>query len=182
MEHRPFETWLLNDERLTPEQDRELRLHLRECNQCARIARSNLALRAAPVIAPANGFALRFQARLEAQRKVQRRRAIFGVILLALSGIGLLAWFALPYLPLLAISPADLFSTWLGMLLYLSSGTKAAGIITSTMIGALLSIVPGYIWVLCSLIFTGLTALWVMSFRKFSPVEKPGSLAEGVKA
>jgi hypothetical protein len=39
MDHRPYEDWLLDDERLTPEQDRDLRIHLRNCPECAALAR-----------------------------------------------------------------------------------------------------------------------------------------------
>ena len=83
MDHRPYEDWLLEDERLTPEQDRDLRIHLRNCPECSALARANMALRSAPVTAPAEGFALRFQVRLAAERKVQRRRSLIGLFLMA---------------------------------------------------------------------------------------------------
>ena len=38
MNHRPFEDWLLEDQRLTSDEERELQAHLRVCTSCAAIA------------------------------------------------------------------------------------------------------------------------------------------------
>jgi len=88
MVHQPYEAWLLDDDPLTSEQERDLRVHLRNCPHCAALARANLTLRAAAVVAPPGGFVLRFQERLAAQRQAQRRRSMIGVFLLILIGMG----------------------------------------------------------------------------------------------
>lgn len=181
MAHLPFENWLLADERLKPEQERELRLHLRDCPTCDALARANLALRAAPVAAPAQGFALRFQSRLEAQRKIQRRRAIFGSILLALAGFGLLLWLTLPFLPLLAKSPAELFSLWLSMWVYLTSAVSAVTIIMRNVTSVLMGFIPGYVWALSLTFFGGTAFLWAVSFKKFGYFPQAAVQAGGVK-
>lgn len=166
MAHQPFETWLLADERLSPAQDRELRLHLRDCPKCNALARANLALRAAPVAAPAQGFALRFQARLEAQRKIERKRAVFGSILLGAAGVGFLVWLLLPFLPLVGSSPRELFSLWISALVFLASSVNAAAIVLHAVSSALVSLVPGYIWATTLTFFGGAAFLWAVSFKR----------------
>lgn len=167
MVHLPYETWLLDDERLTPEQERDLRSHLRGCPDCSALARANLALRAAPMSVPANGFALRFQARLAAERKLQRQRSFLGWTLLVVMGMGFLFWLARPYMAYLSWSPLQLGITWLSNLVYLVLTMRAASLIGNTLLDVLVSFVPSYVWALALALFGGLGSLWVISFRKF---------------
>ncbi len=78
MNHRPFEDWLLDDQPLTPQQQRDLQAHVRSCPACAAIAESNLALHATRLVSPAAGFADRFQVRLAKRRREQRWRQVIG--------------------------------------------------------------------------------------------------------
>ncbi len=91
MNHQPFEDWLLEDQPLTLEQQRELQAHLRSCPACTAIAESNLALHSVHMISPAAGFARRFQTRLAHRREQQRWRQIIGTVILVLGGLALLA-------------------------------------------------------------------------------------------
>jgi hypothetical protein len=166
MDHRPYEDWLLNDERLTPEQERDLRTHLRSCPSCATLAQANMALRAAPVIFPAEGFALRFQTRLIAERKIQRRRSIIGSFLLAVVGMGLLAWLALPFLPYLTLSPSQLMTLWLSNVVYIALTVRTVGVLGTTLLNVLASFVPAYVWVFSLVLFSGLGFLWNVSLRR----------------
>ena len=92
MNHQPFEEWLLNDKNLNASEKRELDLHLRVCTYCTALTETGLALRAAPVIAPSAGFAIRFQQRLAAQKIAERRRRLWGALVLLVSGGGLISW------------------------------------------------------------------------------------------
>ncbi len=47
MNHQPFENWLLDEEPLTAQQQRDLQNHLRDCTICSGLADSNLALHTA---------------------------------------------------------------------------------------------------------------------------------------
>ncbi len=170
MDHRPYENWLLDDERLTPEQERDLRLHLRTCVECAALSRANMTLRAAPMSVPAQGFALRFQARLAAERKVQRKRSIFGLTLLLLVGTGALLWFTAPYLTLLAQSPAQLVTTWISNLIYVGLTLRAVSLIGNTLLDVLSSFVPSYTWALSFALFGGIGSLWALSFRRLGRI------------
>jgi hypothetical protein len=172
MDHRPYEDWLLNDERLTPEQDRDLRLHLRNCPECAGLARANLVLRAAPVTAPPKDFALRFQARLAAERKVQQRRSVIGLLLIVAVGIGSLYWLLSPYLPYLALPPARLIGLWISNLLYLALTIRALGMLGSTLLNVLASQIPAYVWVLSMAALGGVGFLSIVSFRRVGQLVK----------
>lgn len=112
MNHQHFEKKLLNDEHLTPEENRALQSHLRDCAICSALADANLTLRNVTMETPAPGFANRFTARLAAQRKAQKRRYIFGGLILLLSGAGLLVWLVSPMLLAALSSPTTVLSTW----------------------------------------------------------------------
>ncbi len=157
MVHQHYEQWLLNDERLTPEQERDLRVHLRGCPNCAALARANLALRAAPVIAPPQGFALRFQERLAAQREMQRRRSVIGIILLGLAGMGSLALVLLPFLPYLALGPEQLFTLWVSNLVYIAIVIRTVSAVGLTLLNVAGAFIPEYAWVGALALFFGLS-------------------------
>lgn len=159
MAHQHYEQWLLNDERLNPEQERDLRIHLRSCPDCAALARANLALRAAPVVAPPQGFALRFQERLAAQRKVQRRRSIIGIFLLTLAGMGALVFILRPFLPYLMLEPEQLFALWVSNLVYIAMVMRTVSAVGITLLNIAGSFVPDYAWVVALGLMFGLSFL-----------------------
>ena len=170
MDHRPYEDWLLNDERLAPDQERDLRLHLRNCPECTALARSNLALRSAPVTAPAAGFTLRFQARLVAQRSVQFRRSLIGLSLLGVVGLGGLVWLFLPYLPYLRLTPGQLAGLWISNLVYLALTVRALVALGNTLLNVLVTLVPPFAWAFSLLMLGGLGFLWTISFRRVGKI------------
>jgi hypothetical protein len=112
MDHQHFENKLLNDEQMTPEENRALQSHLQDCAICSALAEANLALRNVKMAAPAPGFANRFTTRLAAQRKAQKRRYFFGGLILLLSGGGLLLWFLSPMIMATLSSPTTVLSAW----------------------------------------------------------------------
>jgi hypothetical protein len=90
MSHQPFETWILDHDRgtLSPNERRELQAHVATCGQCQRLERRWQAvhqeLRAGPMVAPAAGFAQRWQSGLAERRASEQRRQawrIFGGLL-----------------------------------------------------------------------------------------------------
>jgi hypothetical protein len=166
MEHQPYETWLLNDERLTAEQQRDLRRHTASCLQCAALARANLSLRAAPVARPASGFSQRFARRLAAERQIQRRRTVIGLLLLTLVSSGLIYWLISPLLPYLSLSPTQMFVTWVSALLYLSNTAQALGTLGGVFSRLAFGLVPPSLWVVFLVTALGSGALWVTLLRK----------------
>jgi hypothetical protein len=165
MDHRPYEEWLLDDERLTPEQERDLRTHLRSCVQCSALDRANLALRAAPMAVPASGFALRFQSRLAAERNVQRRRSVLGILLLSAAGMGVLLWFALPYLGYLRLEPWRILLAWVNEVIYLTFTARTFSMIGGTFVKILAGLIPPYAWVISPVLLGLLGSAWTLSLR-----------------
>ncbi len=177
MDHRHYELWLLNDERLTPEQERDLRNHQRNCLECAALARANLALRSAPVATPSEGFALRFQAKLAAQRKVQRQRSLIGIFLLALTGIVALIWLVLPYLSYAALPPQQIFALWVSNLVYLALVVRTVSVLGTSLLNVAASFIPAYAWMLALGLFVALGFLLNVSARRVGQYVKVKSAA-----
>jgi anti-sigma factor RsiW len=174
MDHRPYENWLLDDERLTAEQERNLRAHLRNCPECASLDRANMALRAAPVSVPAAGFAARFEARLAAERKVQRRRNIFGWTLLLLIGMGVLLVLVAPYSAYFS-SPVQFATILASSLINFGLTLRAASLIGNTLFDVFASFIPPSVWAFSFTLFGGVGFLWVFSFRKFGRIPQTAS-------
>jgi hypothetical protein len=168
MDHRPFEGWLLNNQKLDADEKRQLNAHLQVCAACTALAEVNLALRSVKLAAPAAGFEDRFQIRLAAQKKAVRRRNFWGFLLLTLSvstGLTLVAW---PVLMSLLQSPVSLLASWFGSLLSFLAALDAmahAGLV-------FLRIVPGffpaYVWTVVLFAACGWSLLWVLSLIKFT--------------
>ena len=101
---------MLDEELLTPQQQRDLQNHLRGCTSCSGIADSNLALHSRHMAAPAAGFTERFRPQLSAWRREQQRRQAIGTVILVVIGVSLLYALAGPAMLEAARSPA----AWLG--------------------------------------------------------------------
>jgi hypothetical protein len=81
MNHQPFEDWLFSEDPLPADDERELRDHLMDCDQCSELENAWMGVASlfneVPNVAPAPGFANRWQATLEADRvadKAMRQR------------------------------------------------------------------------------------------------------------
>jgi hypothetical protein len=172
MDHRPFEDWLLDNQTLDTEQERDLNAHLRTCTSCTAIAEVNLALNSVNEVAPAAGFSDRFQARLAAKKLALRRRNVWGFMILTLSSLGILVLAAWPILKDLILSPIDLLASWISSL---ASFWAAIQAITRT--GAMLfKVVPGfipvYVWMAILVAAGGWSLIWVVSLIKFTKVSQ----------
>ena len=168
MNHQPFEEWLLNDKNLTPAEKSELNLHLRGCSYCTALTETGLELRSAPVVAPAAGFALRFQKRLAAQKVAERRRKLWGVIILLVSGVGLLGWFTAPYLLAIFTSPVEWVTAVIGSFLFVITSLQALTEVVAVLLRMVPDFVPPYIWMVAASALAGLGLLWAVSIWQFS--------------
>lgn len=139
MNHQPFETWLLEEEPLTMQQDRELQSHIRTCTSCSAIADSNLALHSTRLIEPVKGFTDRFQTRLADWRKRQIRRQALGTVVLVLAGVVALYALAGPAMIEAARSPA----AWLARATSIAVSVLALGSVLSQVAGILVRVLPG---------------------------------------
>ncbi len=168
MNHQPFEEWLLNDKNLNSAEKRELDLHLRTCAHCTALSATGLALRSANVVAPASGFALRFQQRLAAQRIAERRRKLWGAMVLVLSGFALLAWFVAPFVYAFLTSPAEWITAAVSYFLFFASSVQALTEAAAVLFRILPDFVPPYMWMVFVSALAGLGLLWTISIWQFS--------------
>jgi len=168
MNHQPFEEWLLNDKNLSPTETRELDLHLRTCVYCTSLSATGLALRSANVIRPAAGFTLRFQQRLATQKIAERRRKLWGMIILIVSGIGLVGWFTTPYLLAFANKPVEWVATGIGYFLFIVTALRALTEVMTVLLSMAPDFIPPYVWMVLISALAGLGLLWTISIWRFS--------------
>lgn len=168
MNHQPFEEWLLNDKNLTSTEKRELDLHLRMCNDCTALSATGLALRSANVVAPASGFTLRFQQRLAAQKIAERRRKLWGALVLILGGVGLLGWFAAPYLYAVISAPVQWITAAIGFFLFTVNSLQVFTEAMKVLLRILPDFIPPYIWMVLISGLAGFGLLWTISIWQFS--------------
>lgn len=168
MNHQPFEEWLLNDKNLTANEKRELDLHLRTCTNCTALSATGLALRSANVITPAAGFVNRFQQRLAAQKIADRRRRLWGSLILVIGGIGLLGWFAAPYIYAFISSPVEWLTTAIGYVLFVVTSLRAFTEVMAVLVRIVPDFIPPYLWMVLLSALAGFGLLWTISIWRFS--------------
>jgi hypothetical protein len=172
MNHQPFETWLLEDKLISPEQRRELHSHLRTCAYCAALLETGKALSSVKMISPALGFTARFQARLAAHKVADRRRRFWGAILFVAGGLAILMWVAGPYLASFLASPATWISALVEWGIYLVTTLQAMAEAGSV----LWHVVPGFVspfaWMVLLSAFAGISLLWSVSIWRFVRVPR----------
>ena len=163
MNHRPFEDWLLDDQPLTTQQERDLQAHVRDCASCAAIAESNLALHVARQVGPAAGFVDRFHVRLERRRREQRWRQVIGTLVLVLGGLGLVYWLGGPLILQVLNSPASWITAGISYFLFILTSLQ----VLSEATAILLRVLPGFVspagWAGLILGTAGLGSLWTIS-------------------
>jgi len=170
MNHQIYQDWLFADpEELSLSQAQSLQEHLNTCEQCRSLSDAFFSLEAVldadEMALPDPGFALRWQARLEAsQRGIYRRQiaATFGMIVLCLAVlIGLMLTILLPWLK----SPSLLFYTWVYQAFSFYTFADALRNLASPLLNfstsalSLMGIIYGFGF-LCEL-----AVLWVVSYR-----------------
>ena len=168
MNHQPFESWLLEDKPITPEQKRELDLHVRACPYCAALIETGIAFRSVKMASPVESFTTRFQTRLVARKIVERRKRFWGTILFVAGGLVILMWIAGPYLASFFVSPAAWLSALVEWGVFLITTLQAMAEAGSVM----LHVVPGFLspllWMILLSALAGLSLLWSVSIWRFT--------------
>lgn len=168
MNHLPFEDWLLTDMPVTPEQRRELDLHLRDCSYCSALAETGRLLHTTKLAAPAPGFTSRFQARLVVRKAEDRRRRLWGTALFTLGGLALLMWLIAPYAVDFLASPAAMISMVISWFVFL--GTTLSALLDASLV--LLSVIPKFLppfaWMVIISTLAGISLLWSVSIWRFT--------------
>jgi hypothetical protein len=168
MNHQPFEDWLLNDKPLTAAEKRELDAHLRSCIHCTALSATGLALRSARAVPPAAGFTMRFQQRLAAQKVAERRRRLWGIFALVVTGVTLFSWLAAPYLRIFLSAPIEWLTAGLGYFLFLLTSLQAFSEAIVVMARVIPEFIPPYVWMMIISAAAGLGLLWSVSIWRFA--------------
>ena len=167
MNHRPFEDWLLNDLSLTPEQKRELDMHLRNCAYCAALVETGMALKTVKKASPQAGFTTRFEARLAQRKAAERRRRYLGSILFTGAGLALLMWIASPFLLSFFSAPATWISAVIGWMVFLITTVQALGQAGSVFLKVVPDFISPFAWMILISLAAGITLLWTVSIWRF---------------
>jgi anti-sigma factor RsiW len=163
--HQYFEIRLLSDAALSPDESQELQRHLQGCEACSRLAAAwsqvRAELHAAPLLAPAPGFAQRWKERHALARQRQHRRQVLFTLMFSVGGAALLFLIlGLLSLPLL-ISPRPVLLLLVYQLTaFFSAASDAAGV-TRTLVQALGNLVPPTLWVGMGVAAAGLLVIWL---------------------
>jgi hypothetical protein len=168
MNHQPFEDWLLNDKNLTSAEKRELDSHLRTCTPCTALAATGLALRSANVTAPAAGFSMRFQQRLASQKVTERRRKLWGLLVLILGGMGLLGWFVAPFVYAFITAPVEWITAIIGYFLFAITSLQTLTEMLAVLFRVMPDFVPPYVWMVFASALAGFGLLWIISIWRFA--------------
>ena len=120
MSHQPFETWLLEENNRTREQEAALQAHLANCAMCRQIhtgwQEARLSLNSTRMAKPASGFSQRFSASLAQRRAVQAHRRQVRNLILGLS-LGLIATAVLLTTVILTFnSPTEILVNFVGVI------------------------------------------------------------------
>ena len=165
MNHQPFEDWLLDDEPLTTQKQRELQVHLRNCTSCSAIADSNLALHTQHMAIPQPGFTDRFRPRLTVWKKEQLRRQAIGTVVLVAAGLALLYAVAGPAMLEAVRSPAAWMRDVTMYVLSLFTIARVAGQVGSVVLRSLSGLIPTGAWWAVLAGGFGLGVLWTFVMR-----------------
>lgn len=168
MTHQPFQDWIFEDT-LDVTQADAFQSHLEACAECRSLAGAfrqvENSLRTAPMVAPVPGFTLRWQARLEAERRRQHRSQVGLALAIGLSGaITLLALLAVLFWPALDSLDALLWAAAYQLYIALAFARQAVEVV-GDFVRYLAPALPLVFWVFALGLLTQACVLWVVSYR-----------------
>jgi predicted anti-sigma-YlaC factor YlaD len=169
MNHLPFETWMLDDEMLNPEQESALHEHIKSCEHCRSLFYTLEGLqrefKAAQFVSPRPGFTSRWNdnfSRKLAEKQIRKTWRIFGISL----SIALLA-LAVLYVPLLVnLSPGVMLANALYSVTILFVRAHQVGEVVNIMFSGLPPVLPVAIWILAATSFCFICLGWVVAIWK----------------
>jgi len=168
MNHQPFETWLLEEQTITPEQKRVLQSHLQVCKYCTALYETGAALQSKQMASPAPGFTVRFKKRLAVQRLAARRHKFWGLIVLILGALVLLFGLAGSTVLSIVNSPAEWLTLGIGYLLFIITSLQAFTEFGLVLLRVAPSFIPPLGWMVIGSAVAGLSLLWTVSIWRFT--------------
>jgi hypothetical protein len=174
MSHPPFESWLLSEEPLNPDQQQALQAHLSGCAFCRRLAGSwpevHRYIRSVPPVRPAAGFAARWQDRLAAERLQERlrqqRRQSWGALFFTAGMAAFLLLLLLVQVAFIYRSPEQLLFAGALRIAELLSFANLAQELLLTLPNVLLTAIPPVWWAVSAAVLGLLCLVWILSLRR----------------
>jgi hypothetical protein len=134
MNHQPYETWILDELQINPQEQDSLHQHLKECPECQQLYYSwnkvQTQLKSAPVKTAPAGFVGRWKSQLVTRQKEQERRQARTLLISLASGAGAIM-IALAVILLPDFSIISITVGFLTTLIKLFSGLESLWSITS---------------------------------------------------
>ena len=180
MNHQPFDNWLLSEEPLPEDDNRALREHLSDCDQCRELedAWINVAnlFTEVPEVEPAPGFVNRWQATLEADQaavRVMRQRWQSWIVLVLIANG---AAMALLFMGVQLFNTYNSFGDWVLSLVYkmatamvLANGFRNA---FATLFRTIPQLIPTGWWIGIVITLSLSTLLWIVSMTKLASLPR----------
>lgn len=172
MRHQPFETWIIDEPTLTPEQRGSLREHLLTCEECRRFQHSwaivHSQIASAPVMSPAPGFTHRWTTGLAERRRQQQKLQERRLLLFLVGGASASLVMLLAYL-FATTSPASLVVGVFGTITQLLVTWNFAEQAVLPIVEDLPPIIPIAFWILLTTGIALLSVVWVVTVWRLTP-------------
>jgi hypothetical protein len=162
----------LNETPITPEQKRDLDMHLRTCAYCTGLVETGMALKTVKKAVPQAGFTARFEARLTAHKAMERRRKYLGAILFTTGGFVLLMWLVFPYLLTFYSAPATWISGVVDWVIFLLTTLWALGQASPVFLEVVPDFLSPFAWMILISALAGIGLLWTISIWRFVRVPR----------
>lgn len=174
MSHQPYESWLLSEEPLKPDQVQVLHDHLESCASCRQLSIAWQEVRGmlqdAPLEKPVVGFTARWQARIaalsvkESYWKQRRKSWWFlsvsgGVLIFVLITMGIYYFTSLQ-------SPIQFFISGVSLFAGLLALVDAFQVAFIPILEVLMVSIPPLWWVIFAFGFSSLLLIWTYSLRR----------------
>jgi predicted anti-sigma-YlaC factor YlaD len=169
MSHQPFETWLLDENNHTQEQEAALQAHLAICAECRQIhtgwQEARLSLKSARMAKPASGFSQRFSASLAQRRAVQAHRRQIRNLILGLS-LGLVATAVLLTAVIFTFSsPTEILVSGVEVIMM---GVNRWNQVIHVLSAAMMQPIFLVVWILATCGVSVLACVWLFSLWRIS--------------
>jgi predicted anti-sigma-YlaC factor YlaD len=174
MGHQPFETWMLSEENLLPEQEQRLQEHIMGCESCRQMSNAwqevQEVITATPLVEPAAGFTERWQVRFNEMNLVEfahRQRRVSWLFFGLMTGAALLIF---SYLVIQFFSsvqaPVQVFITGVTMWAGLVTLANAVQVAFIPFLDVLVVSVPPLWWFILAFAASLLTLLLTFSIKQ----------------
>ncbi len=172
MRHQPFETWIVDETGLTPEQMASLKEHLLTCEECRQFQNSWASVRgqlmAAHIAAPAPGFTKRWNISLaerrRQQQKLQERRLLLFLVTGAMASLLMLVAYLFA-----TTSPASLLVSVFETVTHLLVTWTYTQQAILPLVEDLPPVIPIAFWILLTTGISLLSVIWVVTIWRISP-------------